>query len=143
MIKYLINEISSWGNSWGFTTSLPYRLISACSSTLFKDKDILLGLLKNFNEEVNGFLCETGSNKIYGGDSFYLHWTEIISCEDFSKKMQGSSLLEDPDVINLIKNISTGIEKHFTLMNKENKMHWVLDNEDKHWIMLFRELSKG
>ena len=45
--------------------------------------------------------------------------------------------------INLIKNISTGIEKHFTLMHKENQMMWVEDNADKDWIMLFRSLSKG
>ena len=141
LIKYLINEISS--GEWG-ATSLPFGLISACSSTLFKDKDILLGLLKNLNEEVNSFLCnEEHDFRIYGGNDYYFHWTEVISCEHFSKKMQGSGLLKDPDIIDLLKNISIGIEKHFTLMRKENSMHWVENNEDKHWIMLFRELSKG
>ena len=104
----------------------------------------MLGLLKNLNEEV----IEFGAD-VYGGNDYYFHWTEVISCEHFSKKMQGSGLLKDPDIIDLLKNISTGIEKHFTLMHKENQMHWVNNNffndniEDKHWIMLFRELSKG
>ena len=133
LIKYLNNEIKS-----AHGTSLPYRLLDACSSTLFKDKDILLGLLKNLNEEV----IEFGAD-VYGGNDYYFHWTEVISCEHFSKKMQGSGLLKDPDIIDLLKNISIGIEKHFTLMRKENSMHWVENNEDKHWIMLFRELSKG
>ena len=139
LIKQLIDEVESHTHD----NSLPFSLISACSSTLFKEKDILLGLLKNFNEEVNGFLCETGSNKNYSGDGYSFHWTEVISCEHFSKKIQGSGLLKDPDIIDLLKNISTGIEKHFTLMHKENQMVWVENNEDKHWIMLFRELSKG
>jgi hypothetical protein len=62
--------------------------------------------------------------------------------------MQGSGLLKDPDIIDLLKNISVGIEKHFTLMRKENLMlleqaQWIHDDADKHWIMLFRDLSKG
>ncbi len=145
LIKQLIDEVESHT----YDNSLPFSLISACSSTLFKEKDILLGLLKNFNEEVNGFLCETGSSKIYGGDDWYFHWTDVISCEHFSKKIQGSGLLKDPDITDLLKNISTGIEKHFTLMDEENKMIWVEaqkplnDNAHKDWIMLFRNLSKG
>ena len=100
--------------------------------------------MKNLNEEV----IEFGAD-VYGGNDYYFHWTEVISCEHFSKKIQGSGLLKDPDITDLLKNISTGIEKHFTLMDEENKMIWVEaqkplnDNAHKDWIMLFRNLSKG
>ena len=136
LIKYLSQEIS---DDSGFRegSSLPFGLLDACSKSLFKDKEILLSLLKNFYMAIDMGL------DTYGGDSWYFHWTEVISCEHFSEKMQGSGLLKDPDIIDLLKNISTGIEKHFTLMHKENQMVWVSNNEDKHWIMLFRDLSKG
>jgi hypothetical protein len=138
LIKYLSKEISD-DSSLRENSTLPFRLQDACSKSLFKDKDILLVLLENFYMAIG--------QTVYG-DGYYFHWTEVISCEHFSEKMQGSGLLKDPDIIDLLKNISVGIEKHFTLMRKENLMlleqaQWIHDDADKHWIMLFRDLSKG
>ena len=136
LIKYLSQEISD-DSGFRESSSLPFGLLDACSKSLFKDKEILLSLLKNF------YMAIAKGLNTYGGDSWYFHWTSVISSEDFSEKMQGSGLLKDPDIIDLLKNISSGIEKHFSLIKKEKASVFINENRDKHWIMLFRDLSKG